>query len=38
MIVGNPALPASTGPNLSKRYNDLTTEFRASLQKATRAP
>ena len=32
------ALPASTGPNLSKRYNDLTTEFRASLQKATRAP
>lgn len=31
-------LPVSTGPNLSKRYNDLTTEFRASLQKATRAP
>ena len=32
------ALPVSTGPNLSKRYNDLMQELRDSLTKATRTP
>ncbi len=32
------ASPASTGPSLSKRYNDLMMQFRDSLAKATRTP
>ena len=31
-------LPVSTGPSLSKRYDDLMREFRDSLNKATRTP
>ena len=32
------ALPVSTGPTLSERYNSLTKQLRDSLQKATRTP
>lgn len=32
------ASPVSTGPTLSKRYDDLMLEFRDSLKKATRTP
>ena len=32
------ASPASTGPSLSERYNNLTKQLRDSLQKATRTP
>jgi len=31
-------LPVSTGPSLSKQYDDLIREFRDSLNKATRTP